>query len=483
MEYTEKEISKILSTGIALSKEKDRNILLDKILDESMDITSCDAGTLYIYKNNKLYFKVMKTISLGIDKGKRGEKIDLPPVELAPDNVCSYTAINKAPLNIINVYDGFEQDGIKFNFLGPRNYDKLTGYHTQSMLTIPLLDQYENTVGVLQLINALDKSGKIIGFDKKYESIIMSLACQAAIAVTNIVYMNEIKEQMWSFTEAMAETIDARTPYNANHVRNVALYAEKMADYINRLHKDGKEDESFSSNRKEQLVLGALMHDMGKAVIPTKVMNKATRLGDKLPGILQRLELISSKYRIMYLENKIPKELYEEKSSRISYISESVVELDKTGFLTDEKMAQALDIASEKFDGENIFSDDEIECMLIKKGTLTDGEREQMESHVEITERILKKVHFNSQYKNAMTWAIQHHECLDGSGYPRHLKAEDLALESRILAVCDICDALLATDRPYKKPMPKEKAFFIMHDMASSGKLDEKLVSYLEECI
>ena len=112
---------------------------------------------------------------------------------------------------------------------------------------------------------------------------------------------------------------------------------------------------------------------------------------------------------------------------------------------------------------------------------MTEEERNIMESHVLMTERILKKVHFNYQYKDTMKWAVQHHEYLDGSGYPRHLKAEELETESRMLAVADICDALLATDRPYKKPLSREKAFGIMHEMAKKGKLDEKMVKYLEE--
>ena len=106
-----------------------------------------------------------------------------------------------------------------------------------------------------------------------------------------------------------------------------------------------------------------------------------------------------------------------------------------------------------------------------------------MESHVEMTERILNKVHFSSKDKDVPKWAIQHHECLNGKGYPRKLTAEDLSLEARILAVADICDALLASDRPYKKPMPPEKAFAIMRDMAQNGNIDGKLVDYLEKCV
>ena len=130
-----------------------------------------------------------------------------------------------------------------------------------------------------------------------------------------------------------------------------------------------------------------------------------------------------------------------------------------------------------------LFTDEEKECLRVKKGTLTNAEREIMESHVVMTERILKKVQFHSFYKDAPLFASQHHECLNGKGYPNKITAEQIPLESRILAVADICDALLATDRPYKQPMPKEKAFFILEDMAKFGNIDGKLVGYLKECI
>lgn len=481
MDYTNDELMKVLEIGIALSSEKNKNRLLDRILKEGMSISNCDAGTLYLYKNNKLHFKVMKTNSMNIDRGKDGEPIDLPPVEMDPDNICAYTALEKRPLNIQNVYDSKD-----FNFEGPRRYDKMTGYHTQSMITIPLLDQDE-VVGVLQLINAMDRNGKVIPFAPRLEHIILSLASLAAIAVTNIRYMEEIKEQMWSFTEAMAETIDMRTPYNASHVRNVARYAGKMADYINELNGQGREEEFFSENRKEQLLLGALLHDIGKITVPTKVMNKATRLEEHLEKIEARFLLFKTRYKVQLLEDHLTKEEYDCKIGRIDDILALVKEVNNTGFLTEEKQAELEAVLSDTYTGEEgiepYFTEEEKKNLLIRKGTLTDRERQIMESHVEMTERILKKVHFNYQYRNTMRWAIQHHECLDGSGYPAHLKAVDLETESRILAVADICDALLATDRPYKKPLPKEKAFAIMYDMASEGKLDEKFVRYLEQCI
>lgn len=225
------EIEKVLDIGIALSKEKDRNKLLDMILDGGMEIANCDGGTLYIQQGDSLHFRVMKTISMKVDKGKNGEVIDLPPVPMREENICAYTLIHKKILNIADVYASRE-----FDFSGPLRYDSMTGYHTQSMLTIPLLNQEDEAVGVLQLINAMDEEGKVVPFDESLERIVLSLASQATIAVSNVRYLEEIKDQMWSFTEAMAEAIDTRTPYNANHVRNVAVYAGKIADYINTLH-------------------------------------------------------------------------------------------------------------------------------------------------------------------------------------------------------------------------------------------------------
>ncbi|MDD6492586.1 MAG: HD domain-containing protein [Firmicutes bacterium] len=482
MEYKNSELIKILDTGIALSKERDRNKLLDKILDESMDITHCDAGTLYMYRENKLHFHLMKTISMNVNKGKDGEVIDLPPVPMVEENICAYTVIHKKPLNIENVYESTE-----FDFSGPYKYDQMTGYHTVSMLTIPLLNQEGEAVGVLQLINAMDEQENVIAFAHRMEHIILALASQAAIAVSNIRYVEELKEQMWSFTEAMAETIDTRTPYNANHIRMVANYASKLADFINEQHERGVEKEYFSKNRKEQLILAALLHDMGKVAIPENVMNKATRLEHRLKDIEIRFELFRARYQIQMLEGTMTQDEYDTTTDCLDNILKLVREVNVMGFLSDEKKQELEKVFTCKYVGKEgtqpYFTEEEKEDLLIRKGTLTEKEREVMQSHVEMTERILSKVHFNDNYQDVMKWAVQHHECLDGSGYPRHLTGDALSTEARILAVADICDALLATDRPYKKPIPKDKAFAIMRDMVNQGKLDGKIVDYLEQCI
>lgn len=482
MGYKKNDLLSLLEIGNALTGEKDRNKLLDMILNRSMEIASCDAGTLYILKDDALHFKIMKTISQGIDNGRDGEEINLPPVPLKEENICAYTAIHKQPVNIPDVYDS-----TLFDFSGPIKYDKMTGYHTGSMLAIPLLNQEEETVGVLQLINAMDEEGKNISFDTSVEKILFALASQAAIAISNMQYIEEMKEQMWSFTEAMTEAIDARTPYNGSHTRMVAEYAGMLADYINALHEKGMETEFFPVNRKEQLVMSALLHDIGKMVIPTKVMNKATRLGENLERIENRLTILDLRTELRYKNQEMNEAEYHTLKQQISKTIETVKKADAAGFLPDDLEEALKECFTYSYaDGTEekpFLTEEEKECLSVKKGTLTAKERQQMESHVEMTERILGRVHFNSYFKNSPVWAVQHHECINGRGYPKHLKGEELPLESRILAVADICDALLATDRPYKKPIPMEKAFFIMEDMAANGNIDGKIVGYLKECL
>ena len=305
--------------------------------------------------------------------------------------------------------------------------------------------------------------------------------------IANYRYQEEIKEQMWSFTEAMAAAIDERTPYNASHTRSVAKYSEMLADYINDLHEKGKEEEYFSEQRKEQLVMGALLHDIGKIAVPLSVMNKKTRLDGREKEIEERLKMFRLEAKIALLEGKCDETTYHNLVEKTEKAVILMNEINDAAFVDDgqrKRLAEVLYWEYRDPEGKSrpFFTEEEKECLNIAKGTLTAQELEVMHSHVEITEKILSKVHFNRYFANSPIYAVQHHERLDGKGYPKGLKAEDLSTESRIIAVADICDALLAADRPYKKPLPREKAFEIMRKMAVEGNIDGKLVEYLYEC-
>jgi len=480
---TDKDLRDIVTVGIELTAEKDKNKLLEKLMATAMHISGCDAGTLYLYRDGALEFKIMKTLSMGVSRGERGEKIDLPPVKLKEENVCAFSAIHRELVNIPDVYTSD-----RFDFSGPRRYDEITGYRTGSMLVIPLEEAEGALIGVLQLINKLDENGKIISFTKDDEFILESLGAMSAVSLANMIYIEEIKAQMFSFVQAFATAVDERTPYNGTHTRKVTIYADLLAKEINRLHRLGEAEESFDPARREQLVLAAALHDIGKMIVPLSVMNKATRLAERLPAVKQRFALLAALYERDKLKGRIAPEEYDAAVSCLTKSLAFIEEKDGAGFLSDEALETIREIAGhyyEKEDGTKIpyLTEEETACLTVRKGTLTNEERLVMESHAAMTDRILSKVRFNRKYSETRRFAAAHHELLNGNGYPNHLTADDLDLEIRILTVVDVFDALTCTDRPYKKPIPRPKAFAILHDMAKDGQIEDRLVTLLEEAL
>lgn len=482
LEY--KDFKNILNIGIALSTEKNQNRLLASILENGMSITNCDASTLYLYEDNKLIFKIMKTLSMGVSRGVDGEPIDdIPPVPMKEENVCAYTTIHREIINIPDVYDSD-----RFDFSGPRQYDAITGYHTQSQLVIPLENNENELIGVLQLINAQDEKGNIVPFDEQYDIIIRSLGSMAAIELTNLNYVEALKAQLYSFVEALTTALDERTPYNASHTRNVEKYAALLADYIAEMHGKGLCEETFDDERKEKLQLAALLHDIGKMIVPLSVMNRATRLDADLKAVDDRFALLQALYEVDMLRGRMTEEIYEETVAGLKSDIAFIHEIDAMGFLNDENYERVQRIASKRHVSENgtvipYLTEHETECLSIRRGTLTQKDREAMENHVVMTKKILDKVRFNKNYAMVPKWAASHHEFLNGTGYPQHLTAEELDLETRILTIVDVYDALTASDRPYKKPMPKEKAIGILKSMAQEGKVELRLVEWLSEAL
>lgn len=476
-------LREVVRLGTDLSAEKDKNRLFEKLLRTAMDITQCDAGTLYLYKEGALHFKVMKTRSLGISRGERGEKIDLPPVALKEENVCAYAALRRELVNIPDVYSSD-----RFDFSGPRRYDSLTGYRTGSMLVVPLEDTEIGLIGVLQLINKTDADGMLQAFSAEDEFILQSMGSMTAVSLSNMLYVNEIKAQMFSFVQAFATAVDERTPYNGTHTRKVTIYADLLAREINRRHDRQGEKEFFDDARREQLILSAALHDIGKMIVPLTVMNKATRLEEKLAMIKARFAWLSVCLERDRFSGRITPEEEQAKQQELKEDLSFIEEKNAAGFLPDDALERVRSIAEKRYlspDGSCVpyLNDDETKCLLIRKGTLTAEERRIMESHVVFTDRILEKVRFSPKYAHTRQFAAGHHEYLNGCGYPKGLSADSLPLESRILTVVDVFDALTCTDRPYKKPIPGPKAFAILHDMAHAGQIEEELVSCLETAL
>lgn len=477
------ELKKIVDVGIALTAEKDENALQDKILETAMEVAHCDAGTLYLYEDDKLIFKIMKTLSRDISMGGDGKPIDLPPIPMTEAHVGAYSAIHR---ELINVEDVYNDD--RFDFYGPKHYDTLTGYRTKSMLVLPMESKEGKLVGVLQLMNAISNDGRTVAFSEDDEYAIRTLGSQAAVSITNMLYVKEIKAQLYSFVEAFSTLVDARTPYNASHTMKVTAYAGEIADEINRLHDEGKCLEYFDDRRKEQLLLSASLHDIGKLAVPLHIMNKATRLESNIDEIKKRFTLFEAYYEIDQLKGIISIDEYKLEKIFLEESFALIEKLNTMAYITDAQIEQVQKIAHHSYHragGDSIpyLTDYELECLCIRKGTLTEDERKQMENHVVMTRRILEKVRFNDNYSKVIEYASSHHELIDGSGYPSQIKGDELELETRILAIVDIYDALTSKDRPYKKPVPKEKAIEILDDMVKEGKLDGKIVGYFKNIL
>lgn len=298
--------------------------------------------------------------------------------------------------------------------------------------------------------------------------------------------MSEMQGMLFSMAEAMAEAIEGRTPYNANHTKNVAKRCLEMMDFINEKHRKKKTDLHFSKEDKKQLYLAAMLHDVGKMDVPLEVMDKATKLGGKERVLIDRLEIIRLNIENDALSGRITRKEADELIEKINIFTESLGAFNCGRPLKDEEWAIINDIGERVYidkAGKKIpyITEEEIDDLHIKAGTLSDKERKIMQSHVVYTDKILSHMQFGEQFKDVRAMAANHHECLNGKGYPKGIREEEIDTMTRILTIMDIYDSLIADDRPYKKPKTVKVAFDILDEEAKAGKIDKELLKFAKE--
>ena len=472
----------ILDVVVAFSSEKDYFKLLDLILSKMCVITNCDAGTLYTLDDEQLHFRILHNDTLNVHKNDETD-IGLPPIKLDAKNiknVSAYCAIKNEMVNVPDVYSD-----LRFNFEGPKNYDKYTGYKTSSMLVFPLANAENQVVGVLQLMNAKDANGNLIPFVQEFEFYLGALSNIAAVALTNIAYTEEIRDLFYSFVKIMSKAVDERSHYNGNHTNMVAGYCGDFVDYLEeRFGADNKY--GVLGRHKEQLVMAAYLHDIGKVVTPLEVMDKGTRLGDRASRLEMLFALKKAQLEVSFLRGAICEEAYRVELAGVCETAELVARVNPAGYVPAEIMDKlksyyAMTYTDDRGEQVRIFEQEDIDCLGIMRGTLTKEEMCVMQNHVVITAKLLDNISFNKQYQDVPVWASCHHEFLDGSGYPNHYANGEIPLEVCILTISDIFDALSARDRPYKKAVPYDKSCEILCDMAREGKLHAELVELFIE--
>ena len=513
-DYVEKQreqSKKLIEIGIALSAEKDISNLLELIVDSARDFTNADGGTLYIVSDDEksLNFEIVQTNSLNIRMGgKTGEEINWPPVPLfnedgSPnkENVSANVAITKKLVNIPDVYD---VEG--FNFEGTRKFDESTGYRSMSMLVIPMLNHENEIIGVLQLLNSKDEStDETIPFTEENIDLTASLASQAAIAVTNVRLIQDLKDLFDSFIRTIATAIDEKSPYTAGHISRVANLTMEIARKIN-VTEWGKYGKfNFSDDELEELRLAAWMHDVGKITTPEHVVDKST----KLEKIFDRVDLLKIRFEAIKLQ--MEKEWYNKKIEILTdegKESKKLAELDKEysgkiakfnddaefcmqcnvpgEFMEDDKIERLQEFAKQSygFNGESqpYISGDELLNLSIKRGTLNESDRKIIENHATMTLKMLNELPFSKKLQHVPQYAAAHHEKLNGTGYPLKLKGDEISVQARVMAIADIFEALTAKDRPYKDPMKLSQAIKILGFMVKDEHLDPDLVEvFLKE--
>ncbi|MDT8318370.1 MAG: GAF domain-containing protein, partial [bacterium] len=299
-DYQLSHIEQLANIGLALSIEKNIDILLEMIVDAARELTCADAGTLYLVDDSKhfLKFQILQNDTMNTRMGgTSGIEVTLPPVPLEVDgkpnysNVSSYCALTG---DVVNIPDVYEAEG--FDFTGPRKYDEATGYRSKSMLVIAMRNHENDIIGVLQLLNAKDiDTDQIVSFSTEYVDLIGSLASQAAVALTNAELVQDLRDLLYSFIKSIATAIDEKSPYTAGHFSRVVDLTMMIAEKINGMKKGPFASVHFNEDEMEELKLAAWMHDVGKITTPEHVVDKST----KLETIFDRIELVKTRFDLI----------------------------------------------------------------------------------------------------------------------------------------------------------------------------------------
>lgn len=488
------EIRHVLDIASSLNAERDPQRLLARILESMRQLTGADAGTLYVVESapggaRALRFKVSQNDTLGDSDLPQG----LLPIDMT--SIVGWVVTHRRPLNLPDV-DHLPPFGITFN----RSFDLRAGYRTRSMLTVPLMTADGEVLGAVQLINRKrDPSAKLVDlaavpdqvspFSSRDEQLAISLAGAASIALANARLTREIRQLFDGFVRAAVFAIDARDPCTSGHSLRVSRLTTALAEAA-------AQDARFAGRlelneaRLRRLEYAALLHDFGKIGVGEDVLLKAKRLyPHELSALEQRFDVAALSAEVDVLRRVVRGELDAATGDRqikdyrdeLGETLARLVRANEAGPLDGDTRAFVETLAGQRWQyredaGRPFLTAREHECLTVQFGSLTQDERRAIEAHVVHTRRFLEQIPWGRELDGLAEIAALHHEKLDGSGYPGGLGADAIPVESRIITVADIYDALTAADRPYKSSLPHEAARDILWSEADRGRLDADLV-------
>lgn len=491
-----RKISLLNEVGIALSSDKDFSSLLEQILIGAKQITNADGGTIYLLnEEKKLEMVVVQTDSLDIHLGGNTDKpINFKPVNLYNDNGLANLSmvVTRAVVEgrTINIADAYNTEG--FDFSGTYEFDKSTGYHSQSFLAIPLKNHESDVIGVLQLINAKDTATEeITAFSEEDQQLVESLASQAAVAITNKQLIDSLNDLFNSLVQLIATAIDEKSPHTSGHCKRLPAVTMLFAEAVHKTDEGIFKKFIMNDSDRNELEVAAWLHDCGKLTTPEYVMDKST----KLERIVDRIEFVDMRLEIMKREAEIEKltriaegenknevtASYDENINTLNEVGEFLCRHNKGGeSMHEEDINRVKEWAKLQWKNKSgemqpLLNEDEIKNLCIVKGTLTQEERDIINNHIVATVKMLDTLPFPKHLKNVPEYAGGHHERVDGKGFPKGLVKEEMSVQARIMAIADVFEALTARDRPYKKPMKLSQVVSILKKMSETGHIDADL--------
>jgi len=499
-----KELGELTRIGIALSTERDYHTLLDLILSQARQVTGSDAGSLYLVETlenetKRLRFKLSQNYS----------RPEIPLVEFTIPidhaSIAGYVAATGDPLVIDDAY--FLPPDVEFTF--NRSVDQKHGYRTKSLMTIPMKDHKDTVIGVLQLINRkrdfnarlatpTDVDAQVIPYTKRTVELVTSLAGQAAVSIENSQLYESIERLFEGFVTAAVTAIEQRDPTTFGHSGRVASMTVGLAEAVDRSAASLYRAINFTREQIREIRYAGLLHDFGKVGVREQVLVKAKKLyPPDLSLVKQRYAFIRRtaesefhQQRAAYLErggsegyDAFFTQLQADHQQRLKDLDrfmQLILESNEPTVLPEGNFEELMRFSQVHFadlEGNQLayLTDDEIRFLSIRKGSLDETERLEIESHVTHTYRFLMQIPWTKELQDIPRIAYGHHEKLDGSGYPRRVRSDGIPLQTRMMTIADIFDALTASDRPYKRAVPLPRALDIMASEVKGGMLDPDL--------
>jgi HD-GYP domain-containing protein (c-di-GMP phosphodiesterase class II) len=509
LEAAEREREQLNEIGIALSSQRDVRELLNLILAKAREITRADAGSLYLVDDDAegqrhLRFMLTQNDSLVFPF----KEFTLP---LAEDSMAGYTALRGKVVNFADAYHIPPEMPFHFN----NHYDRESGYRTKSLLTLPMRNAKGEVLGVLQLINAkndpaarlrseADVAAHVLPFDERSLRLALSLASQAAVAYENRKLYNDIQTLFEGFVKAAVTAIEQRDPTTSGHSLRVAAYTQGLAETVDQVSTGPYSTSHFDHEQMKEIRYAALLHDFGKVGVREEVLVKAKKLYPlQMELVKQRFDYIRKEVEVGMVRRKLQmflerdrgdalseiarlSEDFEQRLDRIQDYLEFILQANEPTLMEHGQFRKLNEIAKQFFldsKGSELpyINADEMRLLSIPKGSLDAAERQQIESHVVYTFNFLSQIPWTKELRRVPEIARAHHEKLNGAGYPYKLHGDQIPLQTKMMTICDIFDALTASDRPYKRAVPVERALSVLEECVQANEIDAELFRLFRE--